>query len=205
MAKYVYSMPNGKYVPNHSNDAVYEIKFGRVARLICWFMGIVVFLCFVWLYVLHNLWSNSVYYAKHTPNTKVAAPEIIMLIDNLKYMHRPKEPGLSYDFDGSNTIGNCFVPDTGSCVYLGESGKAYAYHTEDEFYNLDSNLNLVVASDWTDFNGEEARKIPNSEVNIDKLYKEIYEAAKPVLELNKKEPNLNLQWIFNWYYHDRFN
>ena len=37
-----------------------------------------------------------------------------------------------------------------------------------------------------------------------KIKEEIYENFKPILEeLENNEPDINLQWIFNWVYRDR--
>jgi len=52
--------------------------------------------------------------------------------------------------------------------------------------------------------GNNRQRIDISTVDENKIKEEIYENFKPILkELENYEPDINLQWIFNWVYRDR--
>ena len=62
---------------------------------------------------------------------------------------------------------------------------------------------LFMLEDIIDF-GNGMKHIDISTVDENKLKEEIYENFKPILEeLENNEPDINLQWIFNWVYRDR--
>ena len=147
-----------------------------------------------------NLKGNSVYYAKHSPSSNVRDLEIMMLVENIQ--KSADSEGFSYRVDGDKTIQN-----TTKNVYLSyghsvnDDNYEYAYMHEDGLdYYFDNFLKLKGI-----YNSKEARYYKDiSTVDENKIKEEIYENFKPILEeLENNEPDINLQWIFNWVYRDR--
>ena len=147
-----------------------------------------------------NLKGNSVYYAKHSSSSNTRDLEIMMLVENIQ--KSADREGFSYRVDGDKTIQN-----TTKNVYLsyGYSVNAANYeyiYISNERQNYYFN-DLFMLEDIIDF-GNGMKHIDISTVDENKLKEEIYENFKPILEeLENNEPDINLQWIFNWVYRDR--
>ena len=65
---------------------------------------VIAILLFVIAFCFKNIKSNSVYYAKHTPNKEGTEPVLMMLVDNLEWIYNPKVKTLKYDFDGQPCV-----------------------------------------------------------------------------------------------------
>ena len=147
-----------------------------------------------------NLKGNSVYYAKHSSSSNTRDLEIMMLVENIQ--KSADSEGFSYRLDGDKNIQN-----TTKNVYLlsrysvNDANYEYVYISNERqnYYFND----LFMLEDIIDF-GNGMKHIDISTVDENKLKEEIYENFKPILEeLENNEPDINLQWIFNWVYRDR--
>ena len=147
-----------------------------------------------------NLKGNSVYYAKHSSSSNTRDLEIMMLVENIQ--KSADREGFSYRLDGDKTIKN-----TTKNVYLlsrysvNDANYEYVYISNERqnYYFND----LFMLEDIIDF-GNGMKHIDISTVDENKIKEEIYENFKPILEeLENNEPDINLQWIFNWVYRDR--
>ena len=145
------------------------------------------------LFIFINLKFNSVYYAQHIPHKEGTEPDIIMLMENMGWAYTPEIEGISYDEDGSYAITR--EKGTKTSV-LDLTGDTLFFHPDSgESYIFYRNFSLQHAFD------EHYHKI---KYNQRKVQKEIRETVQPVIDVQPK-PLINLQWLFNLIYKNRFN
>ena len=154
-------------------------------------IGVVVFLGLS-LYAYSNLKYYSVYYAQHMPHKEGTEPDLVMLIENMGSIYTPKIEGIRYDDDGGNAIEN-----TKSETVLSDAMGNFLYLKYHITIGFDSTFRLHHVSDFT---GEQ----PKREIHEDEIKQEIREVFAPVIDAQPK-PRINLQWLFNMKYQDRFN
>ena len=139
-----------------------------------------------------NLLSNSVYYAQRMPHKEGTEPDLVMLIENMGSIYTPKIEGIRYDDDGGNAIEN-----TKTETVLSSSRGNFVYHKYHLTIGFDSTFRFHHV---TDFTGEQ----PKKEIHKSEIKQEIREVFAPVIDAQPK-PRINLQWLFNKKYQDRFN
>ena len=154
-------------------------------------IGVVVFLGLS-LYAYSNLKYYSVYYAQQMPHKEGTEPDLVMLLENMGSIYTPKIEGIRYDDDGGNAI-----IDTKNNFVLSETMGNFSYHKYHFSVGFDSTFRLHHVSDFT---GEQ----PKREIHEDEIKQEIREVFAPVIDAQPK-PRINLQWLFNKMYQDRFN
>ena len=154
-------------------------------------IGVVVFLGLS-LYAYSNLKYYSVYYAKQMPHKEGTEPDLVMLLENMGSIYTPKIEGIRYDDDGGNAI-----IDTKNNFVLSETMGNFSYHKYHFSVGFDSTFRLHHV---TDFTGEQ----PKKEIHESEIKQEIREVFAPVIDAQPK-PRINLQWLFNKKYQDRFN
>ena len=145
-----------------------------------------------------NLLSNSVYYAQRMPHKEGTEPDLVMLIENMGEIYTPKMEGIRYDDDGANYIENS-IDSSGYPTSFGEFNGGYHYSDKNDVsYKFNKNFELEWALD------KDYKKIDLATIDETKIKGEIRETLKPILDLQSK-PLINLQWLFNKKYQDRFN
>ena len=154
-------------------------------------IGVVVFLGLS-LYAYSNLKYYSVYYAQQMSHKEGTEPDLVMLLENMGSIYTPKIEGIRYDDDGGNAI-----IDTKNNFVLSETMGNFSYHKYHFSVGFDSTFRLHHVSDFT---GEQ----PKREIHEDEIKQEIREVFAPVIDVQPK-PRINLQWLFNLLYQDRFN
>ena len=154
-------------------------------------IGVVVFLGLS-LYAYSNLKYYSVYYAQQMPHKEGTEPDLVMLLENMGAIYTPKIEGIRYDDDGGNAI-----IDTKNNFVLSETMGNFSYHKYHFSVGFDSTFRLHHV---TDFTGEQ----PKREIHEAEIKQEIREVFAPVIDAQPK-PRINLQWLFNMKYQDRFN
>ena len=154
-------------------------------------IGVVVFLGLS-LYAYSNLKYYSVYYAQQMPHKEGTEPDLVMLIENMGSIYTPKIEGIRYDDDGGNAI-----IDTKNNFVLSETMGNFSYHKYHFSVGFDSTFRFHHV---TDFTGEQ----PKREIHEAEIKQEIREVFAPVIDAQPK-PRINLQWLFNKKYQDRFN
>ena len=147
-----------------------------------------------------NLKGNSVYYAKHSSSSNTRDLELMMFTENLdildkkdgfKYKHKIQEDKTVQNVEKNVYFGYSMYDDGKKYVYISNERQNYYFN------------DLFMFEDIIDF-GNGMKHIDISTVDENKLKEEIYEDFKPILEeLENNEPDINLQWIFNWVYRDR--
>ena len=161
-------------------------------------IGLVVFIgASMYAVTTINLLSNSVYYAQRMPHKEGTEPDLVMLIENMWWVDTPKIEGIRYD-DGVNFIENS-IDSSGHPTSFGEFDGGYHYSDKNDVsYKFDKNFELEWALD------KEYKKIDTATIDETKIKGEIRETLKPILDVQSK-PLINLQWLFNKKYQDRFN
>ena len=154
-------------------------------------IGVVVFLGLS-VYAYSNLKYYSVYYAQQMPHKEGTEPDLVMLLENMGSIYTPKIEGIRYDDDGGNAIEN-----TKAEVVLSNSMGNFLYHKNRVTVAFDSTFRFFHV---TDLSGEQ----PKREIHESEIKQEIREVFAPVIEAQPK-PRINLQWLFNKKYQDRFN
>ena len=155
-------------------------------------IGLVVFIgASMYAVTTINLLSNSVYYAQRIPHKEGTEPDLVMLIENMGSIYTPKIEGVRYDDDGNAII------DTKNNFVLSETMGNFSYHKYHFSVGFDSTFRLHHV---TDFTGEQ----PKKEIHESEIKQEIREVFAPVIDAQPK-PRINLQWLFNKRYQDRFN
>ena len=153
-------------------------------------VGIVTILL-ISFYAYANLKHNSVYYAQQMPHKEGTEPDLVMLLENMWWVYTPEIEGIRYD-DGGNAI-----IDTKNNFVLSETMGNFSYHKYHLSIGFDSTFRFHHVSDFT---GEQ----PKREIHEDEIKQEIREVFAPVIDAQSK-PFINLQWLFNLLYQDRFN
>ncbi|MDY6063119.1 MAG: hypothetical protein SPI53_04965, partial [Erysipelotrichaceae bacterium] len=152
-----------------------------------------------------NLKSNSVYYAKNTPHKEGTEPVLMMLVDNLDWIYNPDIEGIKYDFDGKATIKmyNDNKNQTGfitSSYKYSKKGYLFDDIKSEIMVEFDSGFNTIEIYDTS----KAVQKIAFTE-SEEKRYKDtVYNMLKPVIDKQTK-PLINLQWLFDIVYKDKFN
>ena len=150
-------------------------------------------------YGYYNLKSYSVYYAKNTPHKEGTEPVLMMLVDNLWWIYNPDIDGIEYDFDGGHVIYNNNFKSEDVPWFTSHDGEEYHYGSNDyKSYSFNSDFELTYCRDRRE------GKIDIKNVNVEEVKKEIYKIVQPVIDEQIK-PFINLQWIFDRVYHDKFN
>ena len=145
-----------------------------------------------------NMKRNSVYYAKHTPHKEGTEPVLMMVVDNLFWINTPEIDGIEYDFDGYNCIKNYNFKSEDGLYFASYGGQKYSYDSNDGFYNFNSDFELTYCSD------RHYKKIDIKNIDVEEVKKDIYKMAQPVIDAQSK-PRVNLQWLFDIVYKDKFN
>ena len=154
-------------------------------------VGIVTILL-ISFYAYANLKHNSVYYAQQMPHKEGTEPDLVMLLENMWWVYTPEIEGIRYDDDGNNAIEN-----TKTETVLSNSMGNFLYHKNRVTVAFDSTFRFFHV---TDLSGEQ----PKKEIHEAEIKQEIREVFAPVIDAQSK-PFVNLQWLFNLLYQDRFN
>ena len=156
-------------------------------------IGLVVFIgASMYAVTTINLLSNSVYYAQRMPHKEGTEPDLVMLIENMWWVYTPEIEGTRYDDGGGNAIEN-----SKSETVLSDAMGNFLYLKYHITIGFDSTFRFHHVSDFT---GEQ----PKREIHEDEIKQEIREVFAPVIDVQPK-PRINLQWLFNLLYQDRFN
>ena len=157
-------------------------------------------LLFITAFCFDNMKRNSVYYAKHTPHKEGIEPVLMMVVDNLFWIDTTEIEGIEYSFDGGNSVVNKNYNGESQSVFTGgHNDNHYVFFdSKRTYYEFNRNFNLTYSVDKN-----------LNEKNLDatellNLKKEIYNSVQPVIDAQRK-PKVNLQWLFDIVYKDKFN
>ena len=163
-----------------------------IGTILVFSIGVVVFLGLS-LYAYNNLKYYSVYYAQQMPHKEGTEPDLVMLIENMWWVYTPEIEGIRYDDDGMNSIARNIE---GKESIFSASGDYLMCHSgTDNHYLFDEVFRIKSAFD---------EHYNDIEFNQQLVLDEIRETVQPILDVQSK-PLINLQWLFNKKYQDRFN
>ena len=167
-----------------------------IGTILVFSIGVVVFLGLS-LYAYSNLKYYSVYYAQQMPHKEGTEPDLVMLIENMWWIYTPEIEGIRYD-DGRNFIENS-TNMIGKSTNFSEFDGGYSYRDQNDVaYKFGKNFSLEWAMN------KKYEKIDLTTIDEKKIKQGIRETVHPVLDVQSK-PLINLQWLFNKMYQDRFN
>ena len=163
-----------------------------IGTILVFSIGVVVFLGLS-VYAYSNLKYYSVYYAQQMPHKEGTEPDLVMLIENMGSIYTPKIEGIRYDDDGMNSIARNVE---GRESIFSASGEYLMFHSVTDNHYLFNNAFRIQSAFDEHYN--------DIEFNQQLVLYEIRETVQPVLDVQPK-PRINLQWLFNKKYQDRFN
>ena len=167
-----------------------------IGTILVFSIGVVVFLGLS-LYAYNNLKYYSVYYAQQMPHKEGTEPDLVMLIENMWWVYTPEIEGIRYD-DGRNFIENS-TNMIGKPTNFSEFDGSYSYRDQNNVaYKFGKNFSLEWAMN------KKYEKIDLTTIDEKKIKQGIRETVQPILDVQSK-PLINLQWLFNLLYQDRFN
>ena len=169
-------------------------KFFNIVLIISVTLFCVTAFCF------ENIKRNSVYYAKNTPHKEGTEPVLMMVVDNLDWIYTPEIKTLKYDFDGPPCVQ--FYTSNGKqkgfiTPYCGYDKKNYMY--EDDEWEISLILDCNFNPDITQNHGYEITKLGNKGIK-----QSLYNKLQPIIDAQRK-PKVNLQWLFDIVYKNKFN
>ena len=168
------------------------IKGIIIGTILVFSIGVAVFLGLS-LYAYSNLKYYSVYYAQQMPHKEGTEPDLVMLIENMSSIYTPEIEGIRYDDDGMNSIARNIE---GMESIFSASGDYLMFHSvTDNHYLFNKAFRIQSAFD---------EHYNDIEFNQQLVLDEIRETVQPILDVQPK-PRINLQWLFNMKYQDRFN
>ena len=161
---------------------------------------VIAILLFVTAFCFENMKRNSVYYAKHTPHKEGTEPVLMMLVDNLFWINTPEIDGIEYDFDGPPCVQ--FFNSNGKQIgYIAPFRKKNYIYDDGEWeirLILDCNFNPEIA------HNDRHEKIQITKLDIKGIKQKLYNNLQPIIDAQRK-PKVNLQWLFDIVYKDKFN
>ena len=160
---------------------------------------VIAILLFVTAFCFDNMKRNSVYYAKHTPHKDGVEPVLMMLGDNLYWIYNPDIEGIEYDFDGNNSIHNYNFKSQDVPWFSSYWGEEYSYGSNGyRSYGFNRDFKLTYCRD------RRVGEIDIKDIDVEEVKKDIYKIVQPVIDEQTK-PLINLQWLFDIVYKDKFN
>lgn len=154
-------------------------------------------------YGYSNLKSNSVYYAKNTSHTEGVEPALMMLVENLYSVYNPDIEGVKYEFDGNPAI-KLFDSEANQTSYFSfmksDGGYMFSNKNKNIVYKFNEKFRLIRAYNTNDgFTPISIKDISENEVK-----NELRVMYQPILDKQTK-PLINLQWLFDRVYKNKFN
>ena len=161
---------------------------------------VIAILLFITAFCFENMKRNSVYYAKHTPHKERTELVLMMVVDNLFWINTPEIDGIEYSFDGGNSIDNK--------NYKGELQTSFTGgHVDKHYYFFDNKMSYYEFNKKFDLTYSADKNCNAKNLDATELFnlkKEIYNSVQPVIDAQRK-PKVNLQWLFDIVYKNKFN
>ncbi len=176
------------------------MKYNKNNKLILIFLPLVILLSILFLYCFYNLNQNAIYYSNHIQHSKEKNPELTMVVSHLERIKLPNDNNYSVNIDGEGTL-----------IYRKKYSLEFDHDENKTRINL-GNLDFFEKNEFEYFyskSGKFLYSINNKwqknssstqKLDADMIVSKIIE---PIVKVQPK-PNINLQWLFNWKYKDRF-
>lgn len=149
------------------------------------------------LYCLSNLNNNAVYYSRYTPHSKDKNPELIMVVSHLDKIKLLFHKNYRVNLDGNPALvlnKNYILQKNENKVELSDSklfsDEGYIYYYSETGQYLYATNNKTWKKDYSNIRKQEAMQTVSKIID-------------PIIKAQPK-PKINLQWLFDWKYKDRF-
>lgn len=154
-----------------------------------------------YMYCLSNLNRNAVYYSSHIPHSKHKNPELTMVASHLDRIKLPSNQDYKINLDGhgdiiykNNLILGFNVAENEDLIslmgsnLLNNNGYIYYYYKDGKYLYAENNKTWK--KDYSNIRKQEAIQTVSKIID-------------PIIKAQPK-PKINLQWLFDWKYKDRF-
>ncbi|GAB6636117.1 hypothetical protein BOVMAS18_14770 [Streptococcus uberis] len=154
-----------------------------------------------YMYCLSNLNRNAVYYSSHIPHSKHKNPELTMVASHLDRIKLPNDQDYKINLDGhgdiiykNNLILGFNVAENEDLIslmgsnLLNNNGYIYYYYKDGKYLYAENNKTWK--KDYSNIRKQEAVQTVSKIID-------------PIVKAQPK-PKINLQWLFDWKYKDRF-
>lgn len=171
-----------------------------IKKIIIGFISIFILLIVTSVYIEENLIKHTVYYAQHLPHGKNRHPVPAIIIDDIEIIKHPDINDYKYisEFEGAQGISN----DKYSLRLYSEGLEFVEYSKTTTSYSFGDKENLKTVFEDNESNTN-LHQIDINSINEKKLWQKIDNFLKPFIKSQPK-PKVNLQWIFDWKYKERF-
>ena len=173
------------------------MKYKKSNKLIFKLVPLVILLAISFLYCLYNLNNNAVYYSRYTPHSKDKNPELIMVVSHLDKIKLPFHKNYRVNLDGNPALvlnKNYILQKNENKVELSDSklfsDEGYIYYYSETGQYLYATNNKTWKKDYSNIRKQEAMQTVSKIID-------------PIVKAQHK-PKINLQWLFDWKYKDRF-
>ncbi|MFI3614481.1 hypothetical protein [Streptococcus uberis] len=176
------------------------MTYNKRYKLISLTISLVILLAISILYCLYNLNRNAVYYSSHIPHSKHKNPELTMVVLHLDRIKLPNDINYTVNIDGEGTL-----------IYRKKYSLEFDHDENQTRINL-GNLDFFKKNESEYFytkNGEFLYSINNKWQKNSAVSQKskadtiVSKMIGPIVKAQPK-PKINLQWLFNWKYKDRF-
>jgi len=154
-----------------------------------------------YMYSLINLNQNAIYYSNHIQHSKEKNPELTMVVSHLERIKLPSNQDYKINLDGhgdiiykNNLILGFNVAENEDLIslmgsnLLNNNGYIYYYYKDGKYLYAENNKTWK--KDYSNVRKQEAIQTVSKIIN-------------PIVKVQSK-PRINLQWLFDWKYKDRF-
>ncbi|MGT2866239.1 hypothetical protein [Streptococcus fryi] len=151
------------------------------------------------LYIGYNLSRYAGYYVQHMPRREGVKPELAILVEHLHDIDEPKNSEVYYDLDGNGAIllreENIWI-----VYYSIDSTYVIRNYDQDDWFAIDEYGQFAYYENSSKFGDKQLtddKYRAEAQAYLDKM-------LPPILKA-QKQPDINLQWLFNQKYEKRFN
>ncbi|GAB6636109.1 hypothetical protein BOVMAS18_14820 [Streptococcus uberis] len=173
------------------------MTYNKRNKLISLTISLVILLAISFLYCLYNLNRNAVYYSSHIPHSKGTNPNLVVVMNNLEHTKIPNNQQLRTEIDGNPSLikNNYYILEQRSNhIILKDSqlfsNKGFIYYYSETGQYLYATNNKTWKKDYSNIRKQEAVQTVSKIID-------------PIIKAQPK-PKINLQWLFDWKYKDRF-
>lgn len=173
----------------------------KISNQVILIISSVVLLVISYMHCLLNLNHNAIYYSNHIQHSEEKNPKLTIVVSHLERIKLPNNQDYKVNLDGhgdiiykNNQILGFNVVENENLISLMSSdflnNKGYIYY----FYNDGKFLYATNIKTW---------KRDNSNIRKHEAINKLSKIIDPIVKVQPK-PKINLQWLFDWKYKDRF-
>ncbi|MGT2866243.1 hypothetical protein [Streptococcus fryi] len=151
------------------------------------------------LYIGYNLSRYAGYYVQYMPRREGVKPELAILVEHLHDIDEPKNSEVYYDLDGNGSI-QLKDKDVWISYYYIDNTYVIRNYDQDDWFAIDEYGQFAYYKSRSRFGRKhltDDKYRVEAQAYLDKML--------PLILKAQKQPDMNLQWLFNQKYEKRFN